>query len=295
MHILEAQDLPDLSIRQRRFKFTHIPGDWRVGRIPFQYLCGSLLCRDRIIRSIEYLEAQPIFLHTQITNLTQIPRISIAPCIPFPRLGFVYVAWKIQVILMRFNDTPNPQSIDIRSREPTGKAAGTCFTTKLARRIRILWIIVVILFQGEIMEISIALRETDAVCCFGAGNDDFLDADFAGGFNDIVCAQDVAPEAFAVWDKEIASICCKMNHGIGFFDTDTSRATRVLVVGKMEMGGEGVEDLAGVCEVGFQGVDCGMRQGSKVDIQDRVAFRKKIGDTMSLTVVNMNLDVEYFP
>ena len=194
---------------------------------------------------------------------------------------------------MRFNDITNPQSIDISSREPTGKAARTSFTAKLTRRIRILRIIVVILFQRETVVFSIALRETHAVSCFGAGNDDFLDAEFAGGFDDIVCAQDVAPEAFTVWDKEIAGICCKMNHGIRFFDTDTSRATRVLVVRKMEMGGEGVENLAGVCEVGFQRVDCGMRQGSKVNIQDRVASRKKIGDTMSLIEVNMILDVAY--
>lgn len=131
------------------------------------------------------------------------------------------------------------------------------------------------------MIIGIALGEADTVGSFRAGNDDFLDAEFAGRFDHIVCAEDVATEAFAVWHEEISGIGCEVDHCVGFLNADAAGAAGVLVVGKVEVGGEGVVDLAGVREVGFESMDCGMREREEVDIQDRVAFREEIRDAMA--------------
>ena len=56
---------------------------------------------------------------------------------------------------------------------------------------------------------------------------------------------------------------------------------RVGVVVDVEVGGEGVEDLAGVGEVGFEGVDGGgggVREGVEVEVEDGVAFGEEVGD-----------------
>lgn len=122
------------------------------------------------------------------------------------------------------------------------------------------------------MIVGITLREADAVRRFGACDDDFLDAEFASCFDDVVGAEDVAAEAFAVWDEQVPRVGCEVDYCVGFLDADASGGARILVVGEVEVGGEGVEDLAGVGEVGFEGVDCGMGERGEVDIKDGVSF-----------------------
>jgi hypothetical protein len=50
--------------------------------------------------------------------------------------------------------------------------------------------------EGRVVEI--ALAETDFVCGFRAGDDDLLDAEFAGGFDDVVGTSYVASVTFVV-------------------------------------------------------------------------------------------------
>jgi len=77
MLILEAKDLFDLPITQRRLPLTHLPSHRRIRRILLQELLGRHLCRDETVRSVEDLEPKPGLLNSKITHLAQVPRIDI--------------------------------------------------------------------------------------------------------------------------------------------------------------------------------------------------------------------------
>ena len=68
--------------------------------------------------------------------------------------------------------------------------------------------------------------------------------------------------------------------------------SRVFVVGKVEVRTEGVEGLARVGEVCFQGVDRGVREGSKVDVEDLVACVEEIGDAVFAGCLRLLLTIE---
>lgn len=57
------------------------------------------------------------------------------------------------------------------------------------------------------MIVCISLRETDAVDGFGGRDDDFLDAEFGGGFDYVVGGADVCLETLGVGDEHVACIC----------------------------------------------------------------------------------------
>lgn len=179
---------------------------------------------------------------------------------------------------MRLDDIPNAQSVDIRAREPAREAAAAAFAAELARGVGVHGVAVVVLFQREGVVVGVALREADAVGSFGAGDDDFLDAEFAGGFDDVVGAEDVAAEAFAVRDEHVARVGGEVDDGIWRLDWYGGGVAGIGVVVDVEVGGEGVEDLAGVGEVRFEGVDGGVFEGGEVEVEDGVAARKEVGD-----------------
>lgn len=87
------------------------------------------------------------------------------------------------------------------------------------------------------MVVDIALREAYTVRSFRACDDDFLDAQLASRFDDVVRAEHIAAEAFAVRDEQITSVRGEVDHGIGLLNTDAAGPARVLVVGEVEVGG----------------------------------------------------------
>jgi len=117
--------------------------------------------------------------------------------------------------------------------------------------------------------IGIALREANAIGGFGAGDDDFGDAEFAGCFDYVVGCEYVASEALVVWDEHVACVGSEVD------DYIWRLGHLVLVVtSEVVMRCEGVEDLAAVCEVGLEGEDVmvGAGEVDQVDIEDLVAL-----------------------
>lgn len=57
--------------------------------------------------------------------------------------------------------------------------SGNPLATKLAQGIRVLWVVIVVFFQGEGVVIRISLRKADTVRCLTAGNENLLDTQFA--------------------------------------------------------------------------------------------------------------------
>lgn len=113
MHVLITQHFPDLPIRQRRLKLTHLPRNLRTWTFLLQELLCRSLHRDRIICCIKDLEAQPALLDSKVTNLTQIACVNIAPSVALSRRGVVDVSWEIPLVFMGLNDVAYPQSVDV--------------------------------------------------------------------------------------------------------------------------------------------------------------------------------------
>lgn len=99
---------------------------------------------------------------------------------------------------------------------------------------------------------SLAFAEANAVGGFGAGGEDFAHAEFAGGFDDVVGGEDVLSETFVVRDEHVAGDCGEVDYDVGGFFR-----VAVFVAAEVVVGCQGVEDLAGVGEVGFEGEDAG--------------------------------------
>lgn len=144
MLVPEAQYLPDLPIRQWRLVLPHTPRHRRFGRISLQHLSRRLLRRDGVICRIEHLKAQPVLLHAQVANLAQIPGINVTPRIPLTCRRFVQELGEQGLILVGLDDIADPQRINIHTGESPCKAPCTSLATKLACRIGILRIVVVV-------------------------------------------------------------------------------------------------------------------------------------------------------
>lgn len=255
MHVLKPQNLPNLPITQRRLPLAHLPRHFHTRTHRLQNLPRRHPCRNRIIRRIKHLKPQPTLRHTPIANLPQIPCIDIAPRIALPRLWRLQIAREIARILVRLDHIADAQRIDIHA-VAAGETARGALAAQLGGGVRVGGIDVVVLVEGEGVVVGVAVGEADAVDGLGAGDDDFAHAELAGGFDDVVGAEDVAAEGFAVRDEHVAGVGGEVDDGVG-----GAGGVGEGVFGHGEEGGEGVEGLAAGGEVGFEGVDVGVVEG----------------------------------
>lgn len=254
MFLLEAQHLPCFAIAQGRFILSHLPSDLRIGTRLLQILHGRHFQRTGRVRRVENLESRWTFFNAEMANLTEISRIDVTPCVPLPRFRLVHISGEIRLILVRLNDIPDSQGVDIRAGESSREAACTALSTQFAERIGIHGIAVVVLFQWKLVVICVPLRKTDTVRGLTARDDDFLDAQLTCRFNDVVCAQYITLEAFVVWYQHVPRIRCEMYHCVRGWDGLFRIEARVFVVRDVEVGTQRVENLAGVCQVGLERV-----------------------------------------
>ena len=112
MLFLEAQDVAGLLVGERRFELAHRAGDWRVGAVFFQKFGGWQFSRDRVVHCIEHLEAQAIFLQSQMNDLRQIARIDIGPRIALAGHRILQEGREHRVF-MRLDDIADAECVDI--------------------------------------------------------------------------------------------------------------------------------------------------------------------------------------
>lgn len=107
--------------------------------------------------------------------------------------------------------------------------------------------IVGIFVQWERVILIIALSETDAIGRLRRCDDDFLNAQFASCFDDVVGAHNIAAETFVVRHDHVSGIRGEMDHSVW----------RTGVLGQavfvhVEKRGQGIHSLTAVGEVGLQ-------------------------------------------
>jgi hypothetical protein len=211
MLLLESQHLLNLLIAQRRLPLIQFSRDRRVRRMLLKELLRRRRRGNGIICRIKHLKTQPILLHTKIADLPQIPRINITPRIPLTHRRIINVRREVARILMRLNHVTNAQGIDV-SVEAARKAAGHALAAEFGNRVCVHGVYVVGFVEWKGGVVERALAETDFVGGFGGGDDDFLDAEFTGGFDDVVGAGYVAAVAFIVLGR-VSMGCGKVEGG----------------------------------------------------------------------------------
>lgn len=153
---------------------------------------------------------------------------------------------------MWLDHVPNTQGIDIRAGEPPCERPRAALPAQFACGVGVFWVIIVrIFFQRKRMVVAIPLRETNPVGRLAARDNDLFDAQLARCFDYIVRTQHVAAEAFRVRDQHVPRVGGEVDHRIRGLDAGAIGAAGGFVVREVEVGGEGVEGLAGVGEVGF--------------------------------------------
>ena len=101
------------------------------------------------------------------------------------------------------------------------------------------------------MVIAIPLRETDPICRLTTRNNNLFDPQLTRRFDNIVGAQHISLETLIVRHQHVARIGGEMDYRVHGTHGHSFAVAWLRVVVDMEVGGEGIEDLAGVREIGF--------------------------------------------
>ena len=187
MLLPKPQHLLNPLITHRRLKLPHSPRKARPRTNTLQKRLRRRQIRNRIIRRIENLKPQPRFPQTQVTHTAQVPGIDIRPPMHLPLLRLMHVAVEETLgVLVRLDDAADAQDVDVDP-EPSGVPAGHALAAQLRDGVGVCWVDVEGFVDGEGREVDVALGVGRAVDRDAAGEDDLLDAQFAGCFDHVVC------------------------------------------------------------------------------------------------------------
>lgn len=128
------------------------------------------------------------------------------------------------------------------------------------------------------MIITIPLGKANPIRSLTTRNNDLLHPQFTSRLNDVIRAQHIALEALIIWHQHIPCVRCEMYDCIDGTNGNGVSMARVLIVGDVEVRGQGIEDLTGVCEVRLEGVDRRMGKGGQVEVEHGVAAREEVGN-----------------
>lgn len=177
---------------------------------------------------------------------------------------------------MRLNDISNAKGINVVS-EPPREAARDTLAAHFTDRVAVHRVVVVgVLVEWEGVVVRVTLCEAHAVDGLRRGDDDFLNAELRGGFDYVVGGEGVDAEGLAVRHEQVARHGGEVDHYVG-----RSGGFSGFVAGEVEVRRQGVEDLAGVCQVCFEVEDIGEVGGDKIEVQDRVTFGSEVGYYMA--------------
>lgn len=278
---LEAQNLSDLTITQRRLKLAHLASE----RCVWAHFLQVLLSRHRsgysIVGGIENLKAQAILFDAQIANLTQVAGINVGPCITLSGLWFADDVREVPFVLVGLDHVANAKNIDVAVVEAAGECSCRLLPDDLSERVSVHWVNIVIFLQWKRVVVGVALRKADSIGSLGARDDNLGDAEFAGSFDDIVGCCYIAPEALVVWNQHVACISCKVDDNIWWLGY-----LWLVVTSKVVVGGEGIVDLTAVGKIGLEREDVVLspREIDQVQIEDLVALLDELWNGMSASL-----------
>ena len=205
-----------------------------------------------------------------MNDLGEVAGVDIAPGIALAR-GRIGDEAGEAAVLVRLDDVANAQRVDV-GLEAHGEGARGLFVDHLGQAVAVHGVDVIVLLQREVLEVLLALGEADAVGGLAGGHDDLADAEFHGGFDDVVGPHDIDPVGLVVGVDQHARDGGEVNHRV-----DRPGRGTFLEAGEPEVGGQGVHDLAGLGDVADERGDGGVLEGLPVEVEDLVALVEQPG------------------
>ena len=167
---------------------------------------------------------------------------------------------------MRLDDVADAQCIDVGA-VAHGEGAGRPFVEDLGEAVGVHRVAVVILLEGEVVVVLVALGKAHAIGRFARGDDDLAHAELHRRLDDIVGGDGVDGEGGVVGLDQHARHGGKVHHRIG-----RGRHPALVIALEAMVHGERVEHLTGVRDVGDERVDAGTVQGLQVEVEDVIAL-----------------------
>lgn len=130
------------------------------------------------------LKPKARLVNTATADLAQVASINVAPGVAFSRFGLAHVSWEVSLILVRLDDVPDSQRVDVDA-VSAGESASSLFATDLGQGIRVHGVDVVVFFEREGVVVVVSLGKADTIGSLGTRDDDLLDSQFAGRFDDL--------------------------------------------------------------------------------------------------------------
>lgn len=130
------------------------------------------------------LKPEARLVNTATADLAQVASVDVAPGVALSRFGLVHVSWEVSLILVRLDDVPDSQRVDVDA-VSAGERASGLFATDLGQGVRVHGVDVVVFFEREGVVVVVSLGKADAIGSLGTRDDDLLDSQFAGCFDDL--------------------------------------------------------------------------------------------------------------
>lgn len=192
---------------------------------------------------------------------------------------------------MRLDHVADAQGVDVGPVEAPREAARHALAAQLGEGVAVHRVAVVrVLVEREGVVVGVALREAHAVHGLARRDDDLAHAELAGRLDDVVSRLRVGGVHGVVGDEHVAGERGEVDDGVG----RGGGAGRVVVAGEVEVGGEGVEDLAAVGQVGLEVEDARVVERDEVEVEDLVAALEELGDDVAAWIVGGRVSIDGF-
>lgn len=183
-----SQHRPHLLITHRTLPFPHTPRKFRPRTRLLQELLRTIirLISNLIIHRIKHLKTQPLRLQTCLHHTAQIPRISITPRMHFPILRLMYIRLEFLREFIWLDHRADSQTVNIHAFKPLREAVSYALHADFARGVDVHGFGGRGLDEGKVRDVDVAFGVGYAVGGDARGEDDGADAEFAGGFDDVL-------------------------------------------------------------------------------------------------------------
>lgn len=164
----------------------------------------------------------------------------------FPFLGMLSVLGEEGVECVWCDDGADSENVDVCFWIAEREGLGNAFHAEFGGGVGVHGCCWGLLGDRERRVVDIAFGIADTIGGDAACEDDFLDSEFAGGFDDVVAAHGIYAKEFVVGYEHGAGDACEMDYGVRGLERFLEGLADVEVAGKA------VESLGSICQVGLQ-------------------------------------------
>lgn len=240
-----------------------------------------------------HLEPEAALLDGKVTDLAQIPRVNVTPCIALADRQVKQVFGEVFGILVRLHDVSNPERVNVdtlaivRIGESPCKRSRDLLADQLGEAVRVHRVDRVLFREGQLDIIGLAKAKADAKRALARRDHNLLDAELGRRLDDIVRRLRIGAEGLVVGHNHVARVRRKMDDDVGHAQVPARLArrgrVRQAVLAHRKERGERVPHLTRVGQVGLERVhgDRWVREIDQVQVEHLVPLADEVGDDMA--------------